>query len=303
MRRILVLGASGFLGTHVRRALEVDGDLVCPTRAECDLTRCGTEELRALLTSVRPDAVVTCAGAVSGTAADLVLANTVVAARLVEAVAVAAPAARLVRLGSAAEYGPTPNGSSVSEDDPAEPVSDYGVSQAAATRLTELAARAGRVDAVVLRVFNPIGPGLPATTLLGRVAAQLSRPTPGAELRTGPLDAHRDFVDVRDVAAAVRAAVHAPALPVRVVNVGSGRAVGVRDAVRLLVETAGATVRLTEDRTPPTRSAAVDWIRADIRRARSTLGWAPRHDLADSIRTVWHAAAAASEVRPFAPAG
>ncbi|KAB1906265.1 NAD(P)-dependent oxidoreductase [Micromonospora sp. AMSO31t] len=291
MTRVLLLGASGFIGTHVRRELEIGMDLVCPSRAECDLATSAREKLRAVVDAVRPDAVVCCAGAVTGTTEELVLSNTLAAAKLVDAVAVAAPGARLVRLGSAAEYGPVRFGASVSEETVPAPVSDYGVSQAAATRLTALAARAGLVDAVVLRVFNPIGPGLPPTTLLGRAAALLARLAPGDDLRTGPLDAHRDFVDVRDVATAVRKAVTVRAPAARVLNVGSGRALPVRAAVRVLVEEAGATVRIREDNSPSPRSAQVGWMRADLTRVTSVLGWLPRHDLNDSVRAIWQAAA------------
>ncbi|MBQ1063014.1 NAD-dependent epimerase/dehydratase family protein [Micromonospora chalcea] len=294
MMRVLLFGASGFIGAHVRRELAATADLTCPSRDECDLVTAAPETLRALLDTVRPDAVVNCAGAVSGTAEDLVRANTLVTAKLVDAVAVAAPRARLVRLGSAAEYGPVPFGAAAAEDLPAAPVSAYGVSQAAATRLTELSAAAGRVDAVVLRVFNPVGPGMPRTTLLGRVAALLSRLAPGEDLRTGPLDAYRDFVDVRDVAAAVGRAVTVTAPRARVLNVASGRAVPVRDAVHLLVSAAGRPVRVREDHAPSPRSADVGWMRADVGRAASVLGWTPEHDLYDSVGALWSQAAPAA---------
>ncbi|MFI7069445.1 NAD-dependent epimerase/dehydratase family protein [Micromonospora sediminicola] len=294
MRRVLLFGASGFIGGHVRRELETTADVACPSRGECDLVTAPPDTLRALLDRVRPDAVVSCAGAVSGAAEDLVRANTMATAKLVDAVADAAPEARLVRLGSAAEYGPVPFGTAAAEDLPPSPVSVYGVSQAAATRLMELAAAAGRVDAVVLRVFNPVGPGMPATTLLGRVAALLARLAPGDDLRTGPLNTYRDFVDVRDVAAAVSRAVSVTAPGARVLNVASGRAVPVSEVVHLLVSVAGRPVRVREDRTPSPRSAEVSWVRADIRRAASVLGWAPEHDLYDSVGALWSQAAPAA---------
>jgi len=208
-----------------------------------------------------------------------------VAAKLLEAAGAAAPGARLVRLGSAGEYGIVPHGRSVAEDDRTEPVGAYGVSHLAGTRLFALA------GAVSLRVFNPIGAGQPAENVLGRAALRLREAvaTGSGEITLGPLGAYRDFVDVRDVAALVRAVVLAPEVPGRIYNAGSGRAVTVREAVGLLAAEAGWTGTVHEAGTGPQRSAAVDWIRADVSRARRDLGWAPAHDLAASIKDIWAA--------------
>ena len=200
-------------------------------------------------------------------------------------------AARLVRLGSAGEYGVVPHGRSVTEQDRTAPVAGYGVSPLAATRLFQLAGESGRVDAVSLRVFNPIGSGLSEENLLGRAAARLRAAVAGgaAEITMGPLGAYRDFVDVQDVAALVLAVLRAPRLRHRVFNAGSGRAVTAREAVGLLAARAGFDGAVHEAGAGPQRSAAVDWIRADIDRARAELGWSPVHDLAASIKDVWDA--------------
>jgi nucleoside-diphosphate-sugar epimerase len=285
--RVLLFGASGFLGGHVRRALTPYAEISCPGRDQLDLTSCLVDELAALLRATRPDAVVNCTGRLTGGGHDLIWSNTLVTAKLIEAVAGNAPHARLVRLGSAAEYGVVPHGHAVAEDDPAVPVSEYGVSQLAATRLVQLAASAGRVDGMVLRVFNPVGDGLSEENLLGRAVAQLRRAAPDGQIAMGPLDAHRDFVDVRDVASAVVAAVRVATLTDRVFNIASGRSVPAREAVRLVAEAAGFTGRILQDRGVPQRSAAIDWMCGDIRRAGRLLGWAPAYDLTDSVKTIW----------------
>ncbi|MGI5215726.1 NAD-dependent epimerase/dehydratase family protein [Plantactinospora sp. CA-290183] len=284
---MLLFGASGFLGGHVRRALAPYASLTCPRRDQYDLVRCEAAELGVLLRSVAPDVVVNCTGRLVGGAEDLVRANTLVTAKLIAAVAADAPGARLIRLGSAAEYGVVPRGHLVAEDDPAVPVSEYGVSQLAATRLVELAGAAGRVDGVVLRVFNPIGPGLPDESLLGRAGALLRRGTGAGHISLGSLAAYRDFVDVRDVASAVAVAAFAETLPERVYNIASGRAVSARDAVLLLAETAGFSGEIREDRPAPERSAAVGWMCGDIRRAGRLLHWVPAYDFAESVKASW----------------
>jgi nucleoside-diphosphate-sugar epimerase len=299
MTHVLVFGASGFIGRHVQDALVQDSRVdrvTTPGRSRCDLLAAEVDELASLLRQLAPDAVVNCTGRLDGTGYELLRANTLVPAKLVDAIADVDPAIRFVRLGSAGEYGPVPHGRAVAEDDQAAPVGNYGLSHLTATRLLELARAAGRAEAVTLRVFNPIGPGLREENLLGRAAARLrDAVAAGADFITmGSLSPYRDFLDARDLGRAVVAAALAPALPTAVINIGSGRAVPARTAVELLAEAAGFSGEIREERLPPSRSATVDWILADISRAVDVLGWRPTHALADSTKAIWGAMVAES---------
>lgn len=298
--RVLLFGASGFLGRHAMAALRADvrTDEVIRVGRERpgedgwvshDLVSGSSEELARLLRSIRPDVVVNCAGRLAGTAAELVAANVEGNARLVDVITDVLPSTRLVALGSAAEYGVVPEDQPVTEEAPANPVSVYGISRLAGTQLVRLAATDGKLDGVVLRVFNPIGPGLHGENLLGRAAADIRTALARGEdlVRLGPLGAYRDFVDVRDVATAISAAALADEVSEPVLNVGSGKAVTCRDAVALLAEAAGFTGEIVESDPPPARSAAVGWIVADLTRTSRVLDWAPSVDLRDSVRAVW----------------
>jgi nucleoside-diphosphate-sugar epimerase len=294
---VLLFGASGFLGAHVRALLagRAGAELTCIGRDRCDLLTASAGEMVGLLRELRPTVVINCAGRLDGTAADLVEANTVVTAKLLDAFAAVDPSIRYVRIGSAGEYGRVSHGYAVAETEPAAPVSAYGVSHQSATRLVELAADADRVDGVTLRVFNPIGAGLGDANVLGRAAAQLRRAlvTGSSSITMGPLSAYRDFVDARDVAAAVVLAAFAPTLPHRVFNVGSGQAVSARTAVSLLAHAAGYSGDIREEGGMSARSATVDWMLADIGRAADALGWRPTYELADSVKAIWADAAGA----------
>jgi nucleoside-diphosphate-sugar epimerase len=301
-RRVLLFGASGFIGRAVGAALEREPRVATVIRVSRpqdgrpqagwvshDLIAAGPDELAALIRAAQPDVVVNCVGRLAGDAVQLTEANVLVTARLIEAVARTAPAARVVLLGSAAEYGPAPHGRPIGEDDPTRPVAAYGVTRLASTQLVQLAARDKRVDAIALRVFNPVGPRVPPENLLGRAMAVIQAALSAGEdgVTLGPLGAYRDFVDVRDVATAVTAAAVADHLEERVLNVGSGRPVRCRELVRLLAEVAGFAGEVIETTVPPDRSSLVDWSVADVSRIQRALHWRPAHALRASVEASW----------------
>jgi nucleoside-diphosphate-sugar epimerase len=303
--RVMIIGASGFLGRHVRdRATAAGMDVITAgrsplpgSRAHCllDLTADEPAGLAATLAAQAPDVVVNCAGATGGDIAELAAANMTGTASLVRALRRTGRVIRLVHLGSAAEYGPSVPGTAVAESAPARPAGAYGVTKLAATRLIELG-RATGLDAVVLRVFNPVGPGAPATILPGRLVSELRQAAAdGRDVRLGPLGAVRDFVDARDVADAAVAAVLAPSLPAAVINIGSGTGVPVRTLVRELVAISGYDGPVTEEAEVSgagragrdTAAPGLSWQQADIARARRDLDWQPRRALATSLADLW----------------
>ncbi|PYC80511.1 NarL family transcriptional regulator [Streptomyces tateyamensis] len=294
--RILLLGGDGFLGRHVAVALRALPAVQLRTAGRrpdhhlrLDLATCQVKELAVDLAAQAPDVVVNCAGAVSGSALHQTEVNARGPAVLAEALQLARPGARLVHLGSAGEYGPAEPGSSLTERSQPSPLGIYGVTKLAGT----LAVAESALDAVSLRVFNPLGPGSPAASLPGRLAAELAAGPTGV-ITLGDLSAHRDFVDARDVAAAVAAAVTATGPLPRILNIAGGLARPVRAVAEGLIAAAGWTGELAETGAGSERSAAVSWQQADISAARATLGWQPTFQLADSLRDLWQAAGGAA---------
>ncbi|KMS73112.1 NarL family transcriptional regulator [Streptomyces viridochromogenes] len=298
--RILVLGATGYLGTHVAERLRTlpgaavfVGGRSLAADARVDLAADRPQDLAAALAALAPDAVVNCAGATGGDAVTLAEVNARGPAVLCAALRDAAPGARLVHLGSAAEYGPTDPAVRVTESAATRPAGPYGATKLAGT----VAVTASGLDAVVLRVGNPVGPGAPPTGLPGRVAALLAASLADAGddteavLRLGDLSAHRDFVDVRDVARAARRAVTAEGPLPPVLNIGGGDARPVRELVRTLADAAGFRGRIAEEEAGGSaRSAQVSWQCSDITAARDALGWSPSHSLGASLAALWAAA-------------
>jgi NDP-hexose 4-ketoreductase len=302
---VLVLGGSGYLGRHVCTAFAASGARVVRVSRNAhegvegdgsrsvrlDLTAVGVPGLARLCTDTGARVVVNASGAVwGGGERDMAELNAELVDRLARAVAGLPDRPRLIHLGSAYEYGPSSPGTSVGEDWPPAPATVYGRTKLQGTQAVLRAAAELGADATVLRVSVACGPGAPATSLPGTVAAHLA--AGGGELRLAPLRSRRDLVDVRDVADAVLAAASAPsgAVTGRVVNVGSGQAVAVRALVDLMVSLSHCPVRVVEDPDlPQTRSDAA-WQRLDVGRARRLLGWAPHRGLVESLRDLLTAA-------------
>ncbi|MEU5365903.1 NAD(P)-dependent oxidoreductase [Streptomyces sp. NPDC005925] len=292
--RILVLGSTGYLGAHVaerlgalRGARVLTGGRSPAADVSVDLATDSADRLAGTLASVAPDAVVNCAGATGGDPVTLAEANARGPAVLCTAMALASPSARLVHLGSAAEYGPGTGRVPTSESAATHPLSAYGATKLAGT----VTVSASALDALVLRVGNPVGPGAPPAGLPGRVTRLLREAgsDPDAVLRLGDLSAYRDFVDARDVARAVERAVAAPAPLPRVLNIGGGGAVPVRHLVRTLADIAHFAGRIEEQGAGSARSQQVSWQCSDISAARTALGWRPSYTLRESLAALWSA--------------
>ncbi|HEX7611814.1 MAG TPA: NAD-dependent epimerase/dehydratase family protein, partial [Candidatus Limnocylindrales bacterium] len=191
---------------------------------------------------------------------------------------------RLVHIGSAAEYGPGTIDRPVVETTWPRPVSPYGIAKLAATHLVAASAAAGQ-DAVVLRVFNALGPAMPPGTLPSTALSRLTDAMmcSASHIEMGPLDAVRDFVDVRDIAAAVVAACRAPRLEAPVINVGSGTGHSARELVQALAERVGFAGEIGEAAAGSPRSSDVPWQVADVSLAERLLGWRATHDLRSTV--------------------
>jgi GDP-4-dehydro-6-deoxy-D-mannose reductase len=156
------------------------------------------DTLRALVRDAAPDVILHLAGAAPpAPASQLWTDNAAAALHLLEAVAAARPSARILLVGSAAEYGPTDR-RPAEESRPARPVNEYGRSKLAQTLLGRQYAHDAGLHIVIARTFNVFGPGMPARTVIGAACAQLAGGAAADALRLGRLDSFRDFIDVRD---------------------------------------------------------------------------------------------------------
>lgn len=299
--RVLVLGASGFVGRHVRATLRAQSvDHLSVTRtpqpdfdAAVDLVQAPQRVLNEIISTYAPTAVINCSGAVQGTTTELMRGNVVGIQTLLVGLASSAPNARLVQLGSSAEYGAADGETPMDEQTPTQPSSPYGYAKLAASELV-LHARSQGLDAIVLRMFNISGPQSPASTMLGSLIEQLRGASEQSTITLDSLAGWRDYLDIRDVAAAAcTAALLSNDLP-PVANIGRGKAVQTSDWVKQLLDISGTGAQIEEHQRTTTghkaSAGSVGWQCADISTAEKHLGWTPTIPLSASLRDTWRAA-------------
>jgi len=289
MKRALVVGASGFVGSHLARRLLRDGhdvhlllrvtsqtwrlDDILPhvhvSRAEL----ADTGALRAVVESVKPEWVFNCVG--SGIASyarsntDILLADFAGAVNLVRVCAEQGFDA-FVHSGSSTEYGFKDH--APAESEPCEPNSVHGAAKAMATDFCRRFAKENAAFIVTLRLYTVYGPFESPRRLIPRCVAFGLRNTLPRLAR--PSLAH-DFVHVDDVVNAyVLAAANANRAPGAIYNVGSGAQSSLRDVVDIVRRRMGLTVEPRWGSMPDRLYDTEIW-KADNFRVRSELGWAP----------------------------
>lgn len=274
-RPVLVIGGSGFLGSHVvaelrgRRAEPVVADILAQEsgveHVELDIRDAGA--VRSVVSSREWGAVIhlaakhfipECESDPEGT----LDTNVVGTANLLEAMT--ATTARLVFASSADVYRPSPHPHA--ETDPVGGTGVYGLSKLAGERLV----RVNGADATILRFFNLYGPGETTAHLIPEILRQL----PSGIISLGNLESRRDYVSVEDVARVVADAASSR-LPIGTYNVGSGTSTsGERLVEAFLLRTEHAV----EVRQDPERLRSSDRpnLQADCSRLRRLLPhWRP----------------------------
>ena len=293
-RRALITGVSGFAGRHLARLLLDQGWEVTGTVHHRASGVAGVDEhcleiddaaaLAALVRQCRPTHVFHLAAIVDTVTTPDVMAlfrtNTLGTAAVLQAVADAGGVERVLVTSSAFAYGrPTAGERPVREDDPLVPVTPYGSSKVAAEAIALQWARATQVPVVVTRAFQHTGPGHVGAYALADWTRQLAG---GAtQIRVGNLDVERDYLDVRDVAAAY-ATLAVQGRAGTVYNVASGEPVSMRTLLDGLVVAFGSRAEVIVD---PSRLRPVDTpvFVADVARIHADTSWRRRLTLEQTL--------------------
>jgi len=298
--RVVVTGATGFVGGHLLAALRAAGHEPValggphdpPPAIAVDLL--DSAAVRDVVAGAAPDAIVHLAGQAFvplsvvdplGTLA----VNATGTAHVLEAAR--AVRARVLVVSSAEVYG-IQRAERMPLDETAvlRPGNAYAASKVAAETYALAWHRSYGLDVVVARPFNHIGPGQDERFVVASFARQLADIAGGAPplLRVGNLEAQRDFLDVRDVAAAY-VLLLANGRAGEVYNICSGRPVAIREVLRQLITIARVPVEIRDD-PERMRSSDLPILSGDATKLRAETGWEPQYSLAASLRDIYEAA-------------
>lgn len=238
--RVLVLGASGFMGRALSKALVNTGRVVLtPTRGDYNLS--DQESLVALLHRLKPEAIinlVAISSVVHGNSEEIYQTNAFGHYRLLEAAKSVDFCGPLLLASSANIYGRNPN-EKFSETDVPMPLNHYGVSKT----MAELYNRFFQddLDVAAARPFNCIGVGQSEAFVVGKIVAAFARRD--LRLDLGNLNVHRDYVDIRDIASMWIAFLDKKERP-KIVNFGSGVTLTLSELIEKCTQITGHSITL-----------------------------------------------------------
>jgi dTDP-L-rhamnose 4-epimerase len=170
------------------------------------------------------------------------------------------------------------------ETKPVDLASIYALTKYMQERAVLIFGEAYGIEAVALRLFNVFGPGQalsnPYTGVLANFSSRLINGQAPMIFEDGAQ--RRDFVHVRDVARAFRLALEEKQAAGEVINVGSGRAYPVAEVARRLASVMGRDA-LAPEILGKARAGDIRNCFADIGKARTLLGFEPRHELFEAL--------------------
>jgi nucleoside-diphosphate-sugar epimerase len=302
--RVAVLGASGFIGRWVARALcasQANVSLIVRSREvaeeifsrydirgdvfEVDLR--DREVVRKLFQNIRPSITFNLAGyGVDRSERDEKAAYQI-NGHLVKTIGEVISEIRdqqwfgqdVVHVGSALEYGAIRG--NLSEDSIPNPTTLYGKSKLAGTHLLTHCCKTFEMKGVTARLFTVYGPGEHRGRLLPSL---LEAARTGESLPLTAGEQKRDFTYVEDVAEGLLRLGLTTAKPGEIVNLTTGKLTSVRS----FAETAAEILQIPHERLKfgmiPTRSEEMNHSEVALERLQRLIAWIPPTGIVEGIR-------------------
>lgn len=302
MKKGLVIGAAGFVGSYLLAEMRANGMEAYATKlphekldnvdaAVYDLDIMDKEAIASLLFEIRPDYIFHLAAQSSvglawknpGLTIDVNIKGSI---NVMDAVRELFYKPRVLLIGSGEEYGHIRLGETpITEENALRPGNIYAATKACQNMIGSIYSKAYDLELMMVRAFNHIGPGQAPMFVVSDFCKQVAEIEKGLRepvMKVGNLAAKRDFTDVRDVVNAYVRLIQAGKAG-ETYNVGSGNAKAIQEILDLIVSMSDKEIRVEID---PNKIRPVDVpiIEADITKINDLIGWKPEISLEQTIR-------------------
>lgn len=182
---------------------------------------------------------------------------------------------KVVQTSSSEVYG-TAKFVPITEDHPLQGQSPYSATKIGADQIAMSFHASFGVPVAIVRPFNTYGPRQSARAVIPTIITQIA--SGKRRLKLGSVSPTRDFSFVKDTVRGIMAMAESNKGVGQVVNLGSNFEISIRETVDLIAEIMGVKVEIETDpqRVRPEKSE-VERLWADNRKAREVLGWEPEY--------------------------
>jgi UDP-glucose 4-epimerase len=301
---ILILGANGFLGSHLTRALLDQGISIRAFSRRFDrlalapLGRSGLLEIHEASVFDQPalskalEGVSTVVNLLSFSVPSSAPGNlqgeittTFQANNLLLSSMVHAGATRLVFPSSGGTIYGEIEDRAAREDDPAIPLNSHGLGKVICEEMIRFYNRVHGLEYLILRISNAYGARRIRRVSQGVIDVFLEDLLAGRPLNVwGSLEVVRDYIFVDDLMEVFVKLLRADSLGSQTLNVGSGKGTSLGDVIEVMAKVSGATPKL---QFASDRFAGVNHSVLNTARLRTLIDWSPRYDIEKGIAETW----------------